>query len=165
MKRKTKKLVSDDALNAMFDDRRKKINTKKARALRKTLGFTNIEMKFPEKFKVPSRKRAYTKGPKFQQYHERRRATFGKTVHSMEAKQNRQNRAFEKYKKLLESQVASERRKKNLLIAKLRFCRNFGDRLKIPTIGNEKKIPEYLRKNNERIQRLMGRWKNKNIGR
>ena len=127
---------------------------KKSNALAKTLAFTNLKLGFPDNLKKyqKDRKRKYTKGPKFEQYHNRRRAKFKRTVHLDEAKLERSNAKHEAYEALLNSQLKDVKRKKKLLIAKLRFCEHHADRLRILMQINYNKLPSSARRGHERIK-------------
>ena len=101
-------------------------------------------------------KRAYKKTEKFMAYHERRRKRLRQMVdrrNTPESRKKQREKKLKGYQNILKSKLESERRQKRLLVAKLRFCQDYGHKLKIP--GDElwrgklraDKIPDHLRGN------------------
>ena len=70
-----------------------------------------------------------------------------------EARKIRKKKKLTGYQKLLKSKLENEKRQKRLLVSELRFCQEYGHKLKIPSEENwrgklrKDLIPEHLRGN------------------
>ena len=99
------------------------------------------------------------KTAKFMAYHEKRRKRLRQQMdrrNTPESRKKQREKKLKGHQDILRSKLEDERRQKRLLVAKLRFCQDYGHKLKIPGDKlwrgklRDDLIPDHLRRNKNR---------------